>query len=145
VTTAGEPTILQHSVEAARHWIDETAAELGEDDRRDAYRVLKSVLHTLRDRSTVEESAQLASQLPELIRGAFYENWTPARTPQRYRDAKTFLDRVRDQAALGGDTEASLAVSSVMTVLRRHVSAGELEDVLATMPGPVRDLLEATG
>lgn len=143
VTTSAEPTILQRSVEQAHRWIDETAAELGDDDKRAAYRALKGVLHVLRDRSTVEESAQLASQLPELIRGAFYENWTPARTPERYRNAGEFLDRVRDQAGLAGETEASFAVDAVMKVLRRHVSAGELEDVLATMPAPVRDLLEA--
>lgn len=143
MTTSAEPAILQRSVEQARHWIDETATQLGHSDRRAAYRALKGVLHALRDRSTVEESAQLASQLPELIRGAFYENWTPARTPERYRDAAAFLDRVRDRAGLAGETEASFAVSAVMTVLRRHVSAGELDDVLATMPTPVRELLEA--
>ena len=143
VTTSAQPAILQHSVEQARHWIDETAAELGDEDRKAAYRALKSVLHALRDRSTVEESAQLASQLPELIRGAFYENWRPARTPERYRNAAAFLDRVRDHAGLAGETEASFAVNAVMTVLHRHVSEGELADVLATMPAPVRDLLTA--
>lgn len=143
MTTSAQPTILQRTVEQARHWIDETATELGSADKRDAYRVLKAVLHALRDRSTVEESSQLASQLPELIRGAFYENWRPARTPERYRDAGAFLDRVRDHAGLAGETEASFAVSAVMTVLRRHVSTGELDDVLATMPSPVRELLEA--
>jgi uncharacterized protein (DUF2267 family) len=141
VTTSAQPTILERSVEQARHWIDETATELGHDDKRAAYRALKGVLHTLRDRSTVAESAQLASQLPELIRGAYYENWRPA-TPERYRDAAGFLDRVRDHAGLAGETEASFAVSGVMTVLRRHVSGGELDDVLATMPPPIRELLE---
>ena len=143
MTTSAEPAILQRSVDQARHWMDEIATELGEDDRRTAYRALKAVLHTLRDRSTVEEAAQLASQLPELIRGAFYENWTPARTPERYRDADTFLGRVRDQAGLAGETEASYAVQAVMAVLRRHVSQGELADVVATMPAPIRDLLQA--
>ena len=143
MTTSAQPTILQHSFEQAQLWIDETAAELGQDDRRAAYRALKAVLHALRDRTTVAESAQLASQLPELIRGAFYENWRPAGTPERYRDAAAFLDRVREGAGLAGETEASFVVSGVMSVLRRHVSRGELDDVLATMPTPVRNLLEA--
>ena len=143
MTISAEPAILQHSVEQARQWIDETATELGETDRRAAHRALKAVLHTLRDRTTIQEAAQLASQLPELIRGAFYENWIPARTPERYRDAGTFLARVRDDAGLAGETEASYAVDAVMTVLRRHVSGGELADVLATMPSPIRELLQA--
>jgi uncharacterized protein (DUF2267 family) len=143
MTTSAQPAILQHSVEQAKHWIDETAAELGEDDRRSAFRALRAVLHALRDRTTVEEAAQLASQLPELVRGVFYENWVPAHTPERYHDADSFLRRVRDEAGLAGETEASFAIDAVMAVLRRHVSMGELEDVLATMPAPVRELLEA--
>ena len=142
MTTSAQPTILQRSAEQARHWIDETATELGHDDKLAAYRTLKGVLHTLRDRSTVAESAQLASQLPELIRGAYYENWRPAGTPEHYRDAAAFLDRVRDHTGLAGETEASFAVTAVMTVLRRHVSSGELDDLLATMPSPIRELLE---
>jgi uncharacterized protein (DUF2267 family) len=139
---SADPPILERSVQDAREWIDEVAAQLGEEDRRGAYRCLKGVLHTLRDRSTPTESAQLASQLPELIRGAFYENWVPARTPERYRDVDAFLDRVRDHAGLAGETEASFAVEAVMSVLRRHVSTGELADVLATMPAAVREFLE---
>ena len=49
------------------------AAALGTDDRQDAYRAVRGVLHTLRDRLPVEESAQLAAQLPTLLRGVFYE------------------------------------------------------------------------
>src|SRR5688500_19395171 len=91
VTTSAEPTILQRSVEQAHRWIDETAAELGDDDKRAAYRALKGVLHVLRDRSTVEESAQLASQLSDMIRGAFYVLWLHFRTPVRYKVAGEFF------------------------------------------------------
>jgi uncharacterized protein (DUF2267 family) len=51
--------------------------QLGED-RGDAYRVLRAVLHTLRDRLTVDEAAQFAAQLPELVRGVFYDSAKPA-------------------------------------------------------------------
>ena len=39
------------------------------------------MLHTLRDRLTVDVAAKLAAQLPTLIRGIYYEDWDPSRTP----------------------------------------------------------------
>jgi uncharacterized protein (DUF2267 family) len=138
----GEPDILGRSVEKARQWIAETAVELGSEDRRAAYRVLKGVLHALRDRITVNEAAQLAAQLPELLRGAFYENWVPARTPERHRDPNEFLRCVAEAGRLAGETEASYAVAAVMAVLGRHVSEGEIDDVLSALPHELRSLVE---
>lgn len=136
------PDSIDSTVAKAREWIDETAAELGTEDRREAYRVLRAFLHVVRDRIGVNEAAQLAAQLPQLLRGAFYENWVPSRTPERYRDRDTFLRKLAEQTLLAGETEASYAAAAAMRVLRRHVSEGELEDVLANFPVDLRELLE---
>jgi len=136
------PDSIDATVAKTREWIDETAAELGTEDRREAYRVLRAFLHVVRDRIGVNEAAQLAAQLPQLLRGAFYENWVPSRTPERYRDRDTFLRKLAEQALLAGETEASCAAAAAMRVLRRHVSEGELEDVLAKFPVELRELLE---
>lgn len=136
-----EPSIIARSVEKTNVWLDELAAELGTDDRKAAYEVLRAFLHALRDRLTVNESAQLAAQLPELIRGIYYEGWQPAKTPERYGDVDTFLEHVVQEAPrLHGETEASVAASAAARVLRNHVSAGELEDVLAVLPPGVRPI-----
>lgn len=136
------PDSIDSTVAKTREWIDETAAELGTEDRREAYRVLRAFLHVVRDRIGVNEAAQLAAQLPQLLRGAFYENWVPSRTPERYRDRDTFLRKLAEQTLLAGETEASYAAAAAMRVLRRHVSEGELEDVLANFPVELRELLE---
>lgn len=136
------PDSIDSTVAKTREWIDETAAELGTEDRREAYRVLRAFLHVLRDRIGVNEAAQLAAQLPQLLRGAFYENWVPSRTPERYRDGDTFLRKLAEQTLLAGETEASYAAAAAMRVLRRHVSEGELEDVLANFPVELRELLD---
>ncbi len=133
-----EPSIVARSVEKTNLWLDELAAELGTADRKTAYRVLRAFMHALRDRLTVEESAQLAAQLPELIRGIYYEGWQPAKTPESYSDLDTFLQRISDEAPMHGETEASYAASAAARVLRRHVSGGEIEDVLATLPTAIR-------
>jgi len=139
--TRSDVTIIERSVETTNIWLNELSDELGVDDRRYAYRVLRAFLHTLRDRLTVDEAAQLAAQLPELIRGVYYEGWDPSGTPAGYRDVDTFLRRVEHEAVGLGDTEASFAVSAAARVLRRHVTGGEIDDVLALLPAPLRNLL----
>ena len=133
---------IDRSAQKAHLWIDELAKELGTNDHQYAYRVLRAFLHTLRDRLTLVEIAQLAAQMPDLIRGVYYEGWNPSHTPATYHHAKEFLDRVAAEAAMHGDTEASLATAAASRVLRAHVSEGEIEDVLAVLPPEVRALIE---
>ena len=131
--------LFDHAVTGAAAWIDELADELGTEDAREARRVLRAVLHAVRDRLEVNEIAQLAAQLPELIRGMYYEEWVPGRRSPRHGDE--FLDTVARWAGLHGRTEASFAIAATMRVMGRHVSGGEIDDVLADMPKQVRELL----
>lgn len=142
--TSSNVAVLERSVHSANLWLKQVSEHLGADDPADAYRALRAVLHTLRDRLTVDESAQLAAQLPALIRGVYYDGWNPSATPQRYATAAEFLRRVADEARLHGPTEASVAVEATMAVVREHVSEGELDDVMAVLPAGVRSLLAAT-
>jgi len=136
-----EPSVIDRSVERSRAWLDEFAGQLGVDDRRYAYRVMRAYLHALRDRLTVEEAAQLAAQLPDLIRGVYYEGWRPSSTPVKYRGLGEFLDRIAADAELEGETAASYAVSASAAVLRRHVSPGEIDDVRAQLPEDLYPIL----
>jgi uncharacterized protein (DUF2267 family) len=136
-----EPSIIERSVEKAHIWFNDMADELGTEDQREAYRILRAYLHGLRDRLPVNESAQLAAQLPELIRGIYYEGWNPSSTPVKYRGFADFLDRIADEAVLDGETRASYAVSAAAAVLRRHVSAGEIDDVRAILPEDLKPIL----
>lgn len=138
-----DPSVIARTVEKTNLWLDEIAGEM-ETDRQGAYRVLRAYLHALRDRLTVDEAAQLAAQLPGLIRGIFYEDWDPSRTPVHYRDLAEFLDRVAAEAGLAGETSSSYAVSVAATALSRHVSAGEIDDIRAQLPEALRPALDAT-
>ena len=139
-TTTHVPT-LEHAIHQTNVWLGEVAAELDGADRQYAYRTLRATLHALRDRLTVDEVAQLAAQLPDLLRGIYYEGWNPSATPVRERTRAQFLDHVAREGALAGHTEASIAVSATMAVLGRHVSTGELDDVRATLPQDIGALL----
>jgi uncharacterized protein (DUF2267 family) len=135
--------LIDRTVEKTNIWLNELAAELGdEEDRKAAYHVLRAFLHAVRDRLPVNEAAQLAAQLPELIRGIYYEEWVPSRTPVTYRTVDEFLARIADEAMLPAETEASFACAAAARVLRRHVSEGEIEDVVKVFPESLRPVLD---
>ena len=135
--------IIERSAEKASIWLKDVASELGEDDRQYAYRVLRAVLHVLRDRLAIDVAAKLATQLPTLIRGIYYEDWDPGRRPMPPYTADTLLEHVVSEGRLSGETEASVAVTAVATVLRRRLSPDVIDAIVAVMPDALRVLIEA--
>lgn len=141
--SATELALFDSSNQKARQWVLELAAELGRpEDQQYAFRVLRGFLHTLRDRLPVEEAAHLAAQLPELIRGVYYEGWRPSSTPQRYHDLDTFLERVAAQGFLAGETEAAYGAEAAVLLLARHIGVHEVGKVRKVLPRDIADFLE---
>ncbi len=135
--------LIEESAQKTHLLLDELARELGRAaDERYALRVLRGFLHTLRDRLPVPETAHFAAQLPELVRGIYYEGWRPEIVPLAYRDRHTFLAHVTELARLAGETEAAYAVEACVRVLGRHLGEGELRKVATVLPGPVAALLD---
>ena len=56
--TTARLDIIDRSVENAHVWINGTAEELGTGDSPQAYRVLRTFLHAVRDHFSVDEAAQ---------------------------------------------------------------------------------------
>ena len=113
---------------------------LGWSDKSRSYRLLRTVLQTLRDWLPVNESADLAAQLPALLRGVYYEHWRPATTPVKQRSKADFLARV-DHAFVGDPIlYTAEAVSIVFQFLSGKVSAGEIADVRHALPADLRAL-----
>jgi uncharacterized protein (DUF2267 family) len=134
-----QPAIIERSAEKANIWLKDVATELGDGDRQSAYRALRAVLHVLRDRLTIDAAAKLAAQLPTLIRGIYYEDWDPSRTPMPAHTVDTFLEHVVSEGRFSGEAEASIAVTAVTTVLRRHLTPGEIDAVVAVLPEKLRE------
>lgn len=112
----------------------------GWDHKQRAYRLLRAVLHVIRDHLNVDEAAQLAAQLPTLIRGIYYEGWNPSNAPVAGRSREGFIDKV--QAAFQTDPlgDAPQAIAAVVAVLDAHVSAGEMKDVKRAFSMEIRTL-----
>jgi uncharacterized protein (DUF2267 family) len=139
---AKQPRAIDRNVQKANVWISEMAGEMGTEDEDRAYSVMRAYLHALRDRLTVEEAAQLAAQFPQLIRGIYYEGWDPSSTPVKYRKLPEFIDRMADETPFNDASDASKAIDAAASVLRRHVTEGEIEDIRSSLP---KDLQPVVG
>ena len=131
---------LDRSISKTNQWLADIAASFGTDDRRLAYRVTRAWLHTLRDRLPVQVAAHFAAQLPELLRGVFYDGWHPGRVPVKYGRAE-YITRFASDARVH-DSEVPQAASLVTGVVRRHASDGVVDEVLAVLPADIREVLE---
>ncbi len=133
---------IDEAVQDVNRWLNELDGRIGWGDRARAWRLLRVVLHEVRDHLGPDEAAQLGAQLPTLVRGVYYEGWDPSRTPVRERSRAGFVGRV--QQGLPGDlpADAEQAIRAVFWLLDRHVSEGEMDDVRGTFARPVRDLFD---
>lgn len=135
-------TAFDKTLQKTNGWIDELDAELGWDDRPRTYNALKAVLHALRDRLPTAETADLAAQLPMLVRGFFFEGWKPVAPADRARHLDEFLAPVATAVGWESSALAEDVARAVFGLLRRHVTNGELQDVLHALPAELRHLFE---
>jgi uncharacterized protein (DUF2267 family) len=131
---------VEASIHTANVWLKELAQELGWEDRERAYHALRAVLHALRDRLTVDEAADLGAQLPLLIRGLYYEGWDPSSTPVKERHREVFLHRIAAAFQHDAAIYPEGIAWAVFKLLERHVSSGEIKDILHVLPREIRSL-----
>ena len=131
---------LDRSIDTTNQWLSDVARSFDTEDRRMAYRVTRSWLHTLRDRLPVPVAAHLAAQLPELLRGVFYEGWNPSRVPVKY-GKEEYLTRFAQNAQIH-KTAAGESGRLVTAALSKHLSPGIVSEAFGVLPGDIRELLE---
>lgn len=135
--------VFQNTFRKTDEWLDEIMNLLDWDDRKRAYKALREVLHTLRDVLSVEEATDFAAQLPMLVKGIFYDGWNPTGKPIRMHTAEEFVSTVNQ---VFPDPETSEYIDpeditrAVLKVISSHVSAGEIKDIVASMPEKLREL-----
>jgi CBS domain-containing protein len=133
--------VLDSTIQKTHEWLNDITDGLGFPNDRAAFAGLRAVLHTLRDRLPRENAAELGAQLPMLIRGLFYEGWDPEKEPSKVRHQQEFFDLVAAQ--LRDHTElrnARRITRIVFGVLAKHLSPGEKDKVLLTLPAELREL-----
>jgi uncharacterized protein (DUF2267 family) len=130
----------------ANKFLKEVAEELGQPDDTDhAYRVMKSVFHTMRDILTPEESLHLIAQLPLPIKGLYVDGWQ-LQVKDRIRSMPAFLQALREKSDrsagrdFGNDETAKRHTKCVLNVVKRHVATGEVQHMIDQFPMELAEL-----
>jgi uncharacterized protein (DUF2267 family) len=131
---------LERTVHLTHVWINDLNDRIAWNDKSRSYRLLRAVLHALRDWLEVDESANLAAQLPGLLRGAYYDQWRPATTPVKKRNRQAFLEHVEKEFARDPLHDTAECVTAVFQLLSEKITFGEIEDVWRAMPADIREL-----
>lgn len=128
-----EAALFHESVEKSNDWLRELSARLKWDDPRQVYRALRVTLHLLRDRLPVNEAVHLAGEFPLVLKGLYFENWRPAKVPNKDLDRKAFSEAL--QAAFPKlDFDPELVCLAVFGLVKKHISPGEAKDVGSNLP-----------
>jgi uncharacterized protein (DUF2267 family) len=123
-------------------WVYDVAGRTAYPEREDwAFNALRSVLHAIRDRTTIEEAFHLAAQLPVLLRGYYFEGYRPSGKKIKMNAGQFFI-RIRKDLGPSNELTPEEAFSAVLKVLYEHVSIGEIEDVKHSMPKDIVNIWE---
>jgi uncharacterized protein (DUF2267 family) len=133
------PASFQRTIQLSQEWLTDVMVELATDDRELAYAALRGVLHALRDRLPVQETLDLSAQLPMLVRGMYFEGWTLTDRSHSLRSRDAFLRHVADMMARP-TLSAEDATRAVFSVLTKHVTRGEIDDIVLGLPEKFDDL-----
>jgi len=130
--------VIDTTVQKTYEWIS-AVAELSHLERNDAYKALRAVLHTLRDRLPVDVSAHLSAQLPMLIRGLYYESWEPMRLPKKMNHDE-FLQAVSEKIVSNHFIDPVRITQDVFAAMGRFIAAGEIQKVRLSLPHDLQQL-----
>ena len=135
--TTSTVSAIERSVELTNKWLDELTTQGDFHDRDQAYSAFRAVLHAVRDRLIVDEAVDLASQLPMVVRGFYFEGWKPSLAPNKERTVQQFLDHVQSSLGRNVTIDPKAATSAVLASLDRHVTEGQVQHVRQMIPDEI--------
>jgi len=134
-------------VQSGQAFLNELADRLGTPKDQDrAARILKTILHLLREQISVQESAQLIAQLPMFLKAVYVDGWRIGAKQNKIRDYELFVCEVRCPPAnkvysdFDSDEETIEAIRIVFGMIQEKVSKGEIEDILGNLSPEIRPL-----
>jgi uncharacterized protein (DUF2267 family) len=133
--------VFDGTLQKTQIWLNDIMTDLEwHEQPHKAYLALRTVLHALRDRLTIEEAVQLGAQLPMLVRGLYYEGWTLKNKPHKERHKEDFLDHIKEVFKEDYTSRPESIARAVFKTLARHTSEGEISDVKNILPKALHEL-----
>ncbi|MFZ5672592.1 MAG: DUF2267 domain-containing protein [Pseudomonadota bacterium] len=131
--------VFDRTLQTTHIWLDQIMEELG-PDRRVAWHVLGATLRVLRDRLTINLAAHLGAQLPILVRGIYYDQWSPAEKRMKLHSAEEFLDMVARSLGDIRPVNVEQAVRVVFATMADHLEQGQVRKVRQALPKSIQAL-----
>lgn len=129
----------------ANEFVHRLAIRLGDEKDRDrAGRILRCVLHALRNHLSIEESFQLMAQLPMAIKAMYVDGWAPSRHHAKIKTISELAKEVKKEDGLStendfpGVSDAMDAIEAVIKTMADYVSPGELHDIVSILPSDMK-------
>lgn len=134
------PASISHALQQTQDWLKEIEDNAALANETEALSVLRAVMHQLRDRLSIEETAQFSAQLPMLVRGIFYEGWQPTHVPDKsVRSRQDFFDGVTTRLFPHRFPPEPM-VKTVFAILTHHIEPGEISDIIGQLPDSLKEL-----
>ena len=137
-----EHDLIESTITTSRQWLHELVAklELPEEEAGRALHALRAGLHAIRDRLPIAEAVHLGAQLPTLVRGIYYDGFRLSTETSKIRSRAEMIDRVQRELEPDKRLSAPAVLHAVIALLEQHVSAGEIDKVVATLPKAIAEL-----
>ena len=143
------PLNFRKYADYAEIFVKELAVRLGSPEDRDrAARILRNILHLLRDQISSQESVQLMAQLPMFLKAVYVDGWKLNNKHNKIKDYDEFVSEVRYPAArkiytdFTSKEEAEAAIYIVFDMIQEKVSPGEINDIVNTLPSKLKPFFE---
>jgi len=130
-------------------FMNELAQNLGHpEDRNAASRVLRAVLHSIRDRIAIGESLDFISQLPMFLKAVYVEQWKYNENVDRINSLEEFKEKVKQEQAKWGERQFAWEnsteeiIKTVFNTLEKYVTPGQMEHLRGMLPAELQELIE---
>lgn len=119
----------------------------GEQDRGQVTRILKAVMHSLRDCMDFRENLHVIAQLPLALKAVWVDQWDYKEKPHRPRNIEEFEELVKSYQRLYGEQNFDWKKSTdeivriTIDCLKVYISTGEAIHVMGQLPKEVQELM----
>jgi len=134
---------IDKSTQKTKEWLHDVQDELGWEDENDVYIAFKSVIQTLRDRLPVDEAIEFGDELPMVMKGIYYDGYSPRRKPEKIKNQTQFFEKVQEKSPRR-PIKTEEATKGVFSTLQKKLSGGgELNKVKHNLPKDLQKLWES--
>ncbi|MBS1494965.1 MAG: DUF2267 domain-containing protein [Bacteroidetes bacterium] len=133
----------------ANEFINTLSENLGIEDKEKVYRMFKSVLHTLRDSITLENSLHFLAQLPFILKATYVDNWSHKVKRIKIKHTEDFVKLVKrnDGKAFDydflSDGEVERICKIIFSTIGDFISEGEMNNLKSVLPSEIKQLFDS--